>query len=65
MSITSFEAVVEDGQIRLFQSVHLPEKTKVYVLVPGTSFPPALIASPRLAHPEDAALFRKEVIEEE
>lgn len=65
MQVMTYEAIVEDGQIKLSDSVRLPEKTKVYVVVPGTPVQPrVLIASPRLKHPEQAADFAKEVIEE-
>jgi len=52
MKTVTYEATVENGQIRLPLTVHLPEHTKVYVVVPG------------LAHPEDAAFFTMKVIEE-
>ena len=62
MKVATFEAVVENGQIRLTDSVRLPEKARVYVVIPGV--PSATyIGSPRLARPEQAADFEKEVIE--
>jgi hypothetical protein len=65
MSPTTIEAVVEDGQIRLPANVRLPEKTKVYVLVPDIEVPTLnCVGSPRLVHPELAVDFIKEVIEE-
>lgn len=65
MSVTTFEGVVENGQIRLAGGICLPEKAKVYVIVPnGAVPPPAFMASPRLARPEDAIAFKKEVIQE-
>ena len=65
MSVTTIEGVVENGRIRLPASVLLPEKAKVYVVVPDVEVPPiACIGSPRLVHPEQAADFRKEVVEE-
>jgi hypothetical protein len=65
MSVATFEGIVEDGQIRLKPDVRLPDKTKVYVLVPDIQVEPvARIVSPRLAHPEQAADFRMEVAEE-
>ena len=65
MSITTIEAIVENGQIRLPASVRLPEKAKVYVLIPDVQTPEiSYIGSPRLAHPGQAADFQKEVIEE-
>jgi hypothetical protein len=65
MSVTTIEGVVENGQIRLPASVRLPEKTKVYVVIPDIKVPSvAYIGSPRLVHPEQAADFQKEVVEE-
>ena len=46
-------------------SIHLPEKAKVYVVVPDlevSSIP--YIGSPRLVHPEQAADFEKKVVED-
>jgi hypothetical protein len=63
--IVTIEGVVEHGQIRLKNDVHLPDNTKVYVVVPDMQVQQtAYILSPRLAHPEQAADFKLEVIEE-
>lgn len=65
MSITTIEAVVENGQIRLPSGIRLPDKAKVYVLIPDVRVTPvSYIGSPRLAHPEQAQDFQKEVVEE-
>lgn len=65
MRVTTFEGVVENGQIRLPATVRLPEKAKVYVVIPDVEVQTvAYIGSPRLVHPEQAADFEKEVIEE-
>jgi hypothetical protein len=65
MQVTTYEAIVENGQVKLSNSVRLPEKAKVYVVVPSTPAPPRFfVGGPRLAHPEQAADFVKEVIEE-
>jgi hypothetical protein len=65
MKVTAFEGVVEHGQIRLPAGVRLPEKAKVYIVVPDVEVQPvAYIGSPRLAHPEQLADFKKEVVEE-
>jgi hypothetical protein len=65
MSVTTIEGVVEKGQIRLPATIRLPEKAKVYVLIPDAEvLPVAYIGSPRLAHPEQTADFQKEVTEE-
>ncbi|HKQ08192.1 MAG TPA: hypothetical protein VJ464_23910 [Blastocatellia bacterium] len=65
MKITSFEGIVENGRIRLPADLHLPEKAKVYVIVPDVEIRQiATVHSPRLAHPEQAEDFKKEVFEE-
>jgi hypothetical protein len=66
MKVVAYEGVVENGCIHLPAGVSLPEKAKVYVVVPDASTEPALayIASPRLARPEQAVDFIKEVLPE-
>lgn len=65
MNVTTYEATVENGQIRLPEAVRLPERAKVYVVVPDVPEAAAFrFASPRLARPELAADFAKEVSEE-
>jgi hypothetical protein len=34
MPVTTFPGTVEGGQVKLANNVHLPEKAKVYVVVP-------------------------------
>ena len=64
MKIETYEGTVENGQIRLAGDVRLPEKAKVYVVIPGVETRPvAYVGSPRLVHPEQAADFKKEIIE--
>ncbi len=63
MGIATYEGVVQYGQIRLRKNVRLPEQTKVYVLVPEQETKQVRVVSPRLVHPEQAADFRKEMIE--
>jgi len=65
MKVTSFEATVENGVIKLPEHVQLPEKTRVYVVIPGDDAQPAYyVGRPRLVYPEQAADFVKEVTEE-
>ncbi len=65
MGVTTIEGVVENGQIRLPAAVRLPERAKVYVIIPDVEVQGvAYIGSPRLVHPEQAADFAKEVLEE-
>lgn len=34
MPVTTFQATIENGQVRFATDVRLPDKTKVYVVVP-------------------------------
>ena len=62
----TYEAVYENGIIRLPDGVRLPEQTKVYVVVPEAVEKPIYrIGSPRLVHPQQAEDFVKEVVEED
>ena len=64
MKVETYEGVVENGQIRLPPNVCLPEKAKVYIVVPSVETRAGgNIRSPRLTHPEQAADFKKEIIE--
>ena len=65
MEVTAYEGIVENGVIRLIGgNVRLPDHAKVYVIVPGAEPQPVVrVMSPRLAHPEQAGDFVKEVIE--
>jgi hypothetical protein len=64
MAILTIEGIVENGQIRLRDNVTLPERTKVYVVIPDVETAlQAYIYSPRLVHPEQAADFAKQIIE--
>lgn len=65
MNITTFEGVVEQGQIRLKSNIRLPEKIRVYVVIPDLRIEQvAHVFTPRLAHPEQAAEFKLEIIED-
>lgn len=67
MKVPTYEGIVENGRIRLLEDVVLPERAKVYVIVPEVVVElPALpsvvhVRSPRLAHPEQAKDYVKEV----
>ena len=41
MRVATYEAVMENGQIRLPMDLHLPENAKVFVVVPGVETTPA------------------------
>jgi hypothetical protein len=65
MKVATYEATVENGQIRLSEPVRLPEHAKVYVVVPSVEEARRFfIASPRLAQTERAVDFVKEVSKE-
>jgi hypothetical protein len=66
MKLVAHEAVVEHGQVKLPDSVRLPDQTRVIVLVPGPAEEAPLLhlLSPRLVRPECAADFQMEVAEE-
>jgi hypothetical protein len=63
MNVATFEGIVENGQVKLPENVHVPERTKVYVVIPGVDQPgPIRIMSPRLAHPEQAKDFQTTIM---
>jgi hypothetical protein len=60
----TFEGFIEDGQIKLKTNIQLPDKIKVYVIVPDLEVEQVVhILSPRLAHPEQVADFKVEIVE--
>ena len=62
MSVKAFEAIVEKGQIKLPANIQISDNAKVYVVVAEEDVKKvAYIASPRLARPEQAEDFIKEV----
>jgi len=62
MGVLTLEGVVERDRIRLKTNVRLPENTRVYVIVPDVQVEQvALVFSPRLAHPKQAADFKMEM----
>jgi hypothetical protein len=64
--VLTYEAVVERGEVRLPETVKLPEHAKVYVVVPGVEdLPPSMIHTPHLLRPEQAADFAMEIVEGE
>jgi hypothetical protein len=65
MKVIAYEATVENGQVKLPEAVHLPDRSRVYVLVPGVEeFRVFHAGSPRLAQPERAGDFTMAVAEE-
>lgn len=66
MKVTTYEAVVDGGEVKLPDTVRLPEHAKVYVVVPGfEELPPSTIHTPHLLRPEQAADFAMEIVEDE
>ena len=64
MAISTFEGVVENGQIRLQDDIKLPEQARVFVVVPDfETVSRTHVYSPRLVHPEQAAVFVKQIVE--
>ena len=45
MKTTTYEATVENGQIKLPETVHLPDHTKVFVVVPEARAEPFSIVT--------------------
>ncbi|WP_309713578.1 antitoxin family protein [Armatimonas sp.] len=65
MSVVTYEAIVENGKLRLLEPVSLPEQTRVYVVVPQPKLPELpetkKIRTPHLKNPADVADFVMEV----
>lgn len=63
--LATYEGIIENGKAILPSNVGIPEKTRVYVLVPGTeNISAPQVASPRLANPEQVKDFDKRIIED-
>jgi hypothetical protein len=61
MGVVTVEGVVEHGQIRLKGGIRLPDKMRVYVVVPDLQV--AHVYSPRLLDSEQTADFEMEIVE--
>jgi len=63
--LATYEGVVENGHVTLPPDADIPERTRVYVLVPDPDRDRTYkILSPRLVNPEQAKDFEMEVIDE-
>ncbi|WKZ46644.1 MAG: hypothetical protein QY306_12575 [Anaerolineales bacterium] len=63
MALTTYEGVVEKGKIRLKTGVRLPEKAKVYVIVPEAQAKKSVrVQTPRLLHRKQASDFKMMVV---
>lgn len=66
MAVITYEGIVEKGKVRLQAGVHLPEKAKVYVIVPdGQVEKTARVLTPRLKNLKQIADFKMEVSEDQ
>jgi uncharacterized protein (DUF433 family) len=66
MSVATFEGIVEQGLIRLKNGASLPDRVKVYIVVPELEATnQAAIRTPVLAHPEQADDFKLEMVKEQ
>lgn len=61
MSVLALEGWVEEGNIRLVEPKRLPNRQRVFVIVPDADPSPAHMRSPRLADPAQAVDFVLEV----
>jgi hypothetical protein len=63
--LVTYEGIIENGRVTLPPDTGIPDKTRVYVLVPDAETQPNLyVASPRLAHSEQAKDFEMQVSED-
>ncbi|MCX6068690.1 MAG: hypothetical protein NT121_23570 [Chloroflexi bacterium] len=63
--MTTYEGIVEKGKIRLKVGVKLPEKARVYVIVPDEQAEKAFhLRTPRLKNTKQASDFILEISEE-
>jgi hypothetical protein len=61
----TYEGIIEDGRVKLSPDVGIPDKTRVYVVVPDSETISApYVASPHLADPERARDFEKRIVED-
>jgi len=66
MKVVTYEAIVERGEVKLPETVRLPEHAKVYVVVPDAEdLPSSRIQTPRLLRPEQVSDFAMEILESE
>jgi hypothetical protein len=70
MAFVTYEGILENGKVHFSEDVVLPEKAKVYVMIPEAIVevekPPHVVhlRSPRLKDRAMAALFELEVVKE-
>jgi hypothetical protein len=65
MGVVALEGIIERGQVRITPDVRLPDKIKVYVIIPGIQIERvAHVFTPHLAHPEQVTDFELEIVED-
>jgi hypothetical protein len=65
MGVLTIEGIVDNGQIRLTSDIHLPEQTKVYVVVPDMKIERTVhLLSPRLKDSDLLVDFKMEIVKE-
>jgi hypothetical protein len=65
MGVLTIEGIIDNGQIRLASDVRLPERTKVFVVVPDMKIEQTVhLFSPRLKNSDQAAEFKMEIVQE-
>ncbi|MCM3870038.1 MAG: hypothetical protein ND895_05005 [Pyrinomonadaceae bacterium] len=63
--LATYEGIIENGRVRLASNVGIPEKTRVYVLVPDTeNLSAPYVAGPHLADRTQVKDFEKRIIED-
>ena len=63
--LATYEGIIENGHVTLPPDVGIPDKTRVYVVVPSSeTFSAPHVASPHLANPEEVKDFEKRIIED-
>lgn len=60
MQVTTIEGIVKNGQIQLTEEITLPERTKVFVVIPPAENVKRIL-SPKLLNKADAKIFEKTV----
>ncbi|HEV7374703.1 MAG TPA: antitoxin AF2212-like protein [Pyrinomonadaceae bacterium] len=65
MGVLTIEGIIDNGQIKLASDVKLPERTKVFVIVPDMQIEQIVHHfSPRLKNSDQAAEFEMEIVQE-
>ena len=71
MGVVTIEGKIQEGQVLLPDGLHLPNRAKVYIVIPDEEsevieLPPlpsvVSMRSPRFANPKDATQFEKIVV---